>query len=73
MKNNTTQGLSNKNVLSFPKLDSLKYWKLSTVICQYNICTVNQSELLSWSSIRHAYGHPRIYQNLVASKKCSWA
>jgi hypothetical protein len=43
MKNKTTQGLGNKNLLSFPKYDSLK--------CQYNMSIqyVNQSESLSSS------------------------
>jgi hypothetical protein len=27
MKNKTTQGLGNKKLLSFPKHDSLKYWR----------------------------------------------
>ena len=31
MKNKTTQGLGNKNLLSFPKHDSLKYWRLVKV------------------------------------------
>ena len=31
MKNKTTQGLGNKNLLSFPKhIDSLKYWRLKS-------------------------------------------
>jgi hypothetical protein len=50
MKNKTTQGLSNKNVLSFPKHDSLKYWRLkSNVNSHMSIQYVNQSESLSWS------------------------
>jgi hypothetical protein len=49
-KNKTTQGLSNTNLLSFPKHDSLKNWRLksnvnSHILIQY----VNQSESLSWS------------------------
>jgi hypothetical protein len=35
MKNKTTQGLGNRNLLSFPKHDSLKYWLLNK---QYNMC-----------------------------------
>jgi hypothetical protein len=31
MKNKTTRGLGNKNLLSFPKHDSLKYWRLVKV------------------------------------------
>ena len=31
MKKKTTQGLGNKNLLSFPKHDSLKYWRLVKV------------------------------------------
>jgi hypothetical protein len=31
MKNKTTQGLGNKNLLSFPKHDLLKYWRLVKV------------------------------------------
>jgi hypothetical protein len=31
MKNKTTQGFGNKNLLSFPKHDSLKYWRLVKV------------------------------------------
>ena len=31
MKNKTTQGLGNKNLLSFSKHDSLKYWRLVKV------------------------------------------
>ena len=31
MKNKTTEGLGNKNLLSFPKHDSLKYWRLVKV------------------------------------------
>jgi hypothetical protein len=50
MKNKTTQGLGNKNLLSFQKHDSLsKYcWLKSNVnsgICQYNIW-INQSHYL---------------------------
>ena len=41
MKNKTTQGLGNKNLLSFPKHEILKT-KLSTVICQcINIIYLN--------------------------------
>jgi hypothetical protein len=48
MKNKTTQGLGNKNVLSFPKHDSLKYWRLkSNVSSHMSIHYVNQSESLS--------------------------
>ena len=48
MKNKTTQGLGNKNLLSFPKQDSLKYWRLkSNVNSHMPIQYVNQSESLS--------------------------
>ena len=48
MKNKTTQGLGNKNVLSFPKHDSLKYWRLkSNVNNHISIQYVNQSEIQS--------------------------
>jgi hypothetical protein len=30
MKKKTTQGLGNENLLSFPKHDSLKYWRLKS-------------------------------------------
>ena len=30
MKNKTTQGMGNKNLFSFPKHDSLKYWRLKS-------------------------------------------
>ena len=30
MKNKTAQGLGNKNLLSVPKHDSLKYWRLKS-------------------------------------------
>jgi hypothetical protein len=48
---NETQGLGNKNLLSFPKHDSLKYWKLlkSNDNSRMSIQYVNQSESLSWS------------------------
>ena len=50
MKNKTTQGLGNKNLLSFPKHDSHKYWRLkSNVNSHMSIQYVNQSESLSWS------------------------
>ena len=50
MKNKTTQGLGNKNLLSFPKHDSLKYWRLkSNVNSHMSIQYINQSESLSWS------------------------
>jgi acetone carboxylase gamma subunit len=50
MKSKTTQGLGNKNVLSFPKHDSLKYWRLkSNVNSRMSIQYVNQAESLSWS------------------------
>jgi hypothetical protein len=43
MKNKTTQGLGNKNLLSFTKQDSLKYWKLkSNVNSRMSIQYVNQ-------------------------------
>jgi hypothetical protein len=51
MKNKTSQGFGNKNLLSFPKHDSLKYWRLksnvnsSSVICQYNM-RINQIHYL---------------------------
>jgi hypothetical protein len=48
MKNKTTQGVSNKNLLSFPKHDSLKYWRLkSNVDSHMSIHYVNQSETMS--------------------------
>jgi hypothetical protein len=44
MKNKTTQGLGNKNLLSFPKHDSLKYRRLkSNVNSHMSIQYVNQS------------------------------
>jgi hypothetical protein len=44
MKNKTTQGLGNKKILSFPKHDSLKYWRLkSNVNSDMSIQYVNQS------------------------------
>jgi hypothetical protein len=51
MKSKTTQGLGNKILLvSFPKYDSLKYWRLkSNVNSHMSIQYVNQSESLSWS------------------------
>jgi hypothetical protein len=52
MKNKTTQGLGNKKLLSFPKHDSLKYWRpklKSNVNSHMSIQCVNQSESLSWS------------------------
>ena len=51
MKNNlTTQGLGNKNLLSFLKQDSPKYWRLkSNVNSHMSIQYVNQSESLSRS------------------------
>jgi hypothetical protein len=43
MKNKTTQGLGNKKILSFPKHDSLKYWRLkSNVNNHMSIQYVNQ-------------------------------
>ena len=42
MKKKTTHGLGDKNLLSFPKHDSLKYWRLRCNSHQY----VNQSESL---------------------------
>ena len=51
MKNKATQGLGNTNLLSFdsfPKLDSLKYWRLrSKVNSRMSIQYMNQSESLS--------------------------
>ena len=48
MKNKTTQGLGNKNSLSFPKHDSLKYSRLkSNGNSHMSIQYVNQSESLS--------------------------
>ena len=48
MKNKTTQGLGDKNLLSFPKHDSLKYRRLkSNVDSHMSIQYVNQSESLS--------------------------
>jgi hypothetical protein len=52
MKNKTTQGLGKKYLLSFPKHDSLKYWRRnvnqkSNVNSHMSIQYVNQSELLS--------------------------
>jgi hypothetical protein len=48
MKNKTTQGLGNKNLLSFPKHDSLKYRRLkSNVNNHISTQYVNQSEPLS--------------------------
>jgi hypothetical protein len=48
MKNKTTQGLGNKNLLSFPKHDSFKYLRLkSNGNSHMSIQYVNQSESLS--------------------------
>jgi hypothetical protein len=48
MKNKTTQGLGNKSLMSFPKHDSLKYWRLkSNVNSHMSIQYVNQSESIS--------------------------
>ena len=48
MKNKTTQGLGNKKILSFPKHDSLKYWRQkSNVNSHMSIQNVNQSESFS--------------------------
>jgi hypothetical protein len=48
MKNKTTQGLGNKNLLSFPKHDPLIYWRLKTNVNSHmSIQYVNQSESLS--------------------------
>ena len=45
MKNKTTQGLGNKKLLSFPKHDRLKYWRLkSNVKSRMSKQYVNQSE-----------------------------
>jgi hypothetical protein len=59
MKNQTTQGLGNKNLLSFPKHHSFKYWRLkSNVNCHINtICKSMRS--LSWS-----------FSDLFGSKWC---
>ena len=47
---NKRRGLGNKNLLSFPKHDSLEYWRLkSNVNSHMSIQYVNQSESLSWS------------------------
>jgi hypothetical protein len=58
MKNKTTQGLGNENVLSFPKHDSLKYWRLkSNVNSHMSIQYVNH-----WES--------RSFPDLVGDKWC---
>jgi hypothetical protein len=50
MENKTTQGLGNKKILSFPKHDSLKYWRLKSDVNNHmSIQYENQSESLSWS------------------------
>jgi hypothetical protein len=50
MKSKTTQGLGIKHLLSFPKHDSLKYWRLkSNANSHMSIRYVNQSQSLSWS------------------------
>jgi hypothetical protein len=50
MKKKTTEVLGNKKLLSFPKHDSLKYWRpKSTVNSHMSIQYVNKSESLSWS------------------------
>jgi hypothetical protein len=50
MKNETTQGLGNKKLSSYPKHDSLKYWNLKgNVNSHMPIQYENQSESLSWS------------------------
>ena len=47
MKNKTTQGLGNENLLSFPKHDSLKYRRLkSNVNSHMSIQYVNQLDSL---------------------------
>jgi hypothetical protein len=55
MKNKTTQGLRNKNVLSFPKHDLLKYWRLRSNVNSHmsyvnTICNSYQS-ILSLSDL----------------------
>jgi hypothetical protein len=63
-QNKTTQGLGNKNLLSFPKHDSLKYWRLkSNVTNHMSIQYVNQSEPLSWSFSRF------VRRQMVSPKK----
>ena len=48
MKNKTSQGLGIKNLLSFPKHDSLDFCRLkSNVNGRMSIQSVNQSESLS--------------------------
>ena len=56
MKNKTTQGLGNENLLSFPKHDSLKYLKLKSNVnshmsIQYVNQSINQSHYLDHFSI----------------------
>jgi hypothetical protein len=49
MKDKTTQRLCNKKLLSFPKYESIKYWRRrSNVNNNISMQYVNQSELLSW-------------------------
>ena len=43
MKNKTTQGLGDKNLLSFPKLDSLKYWRLKSNVDSQYVNTICES------------------------------
>jgi hypothetical protein len=45
MKNKTTEGLGNKNLMSFPEHDSLKYWrlKINVNVAQSYVNTICES------------------------------
>jgi hypothetical protein len=60
-KKKKTQGLGNKNLSSFPKYDSLKYWRLKNNVNRLtSIQHVNQSESLSLSfSVRRQVVSPK--------------
>jgi hypothetical protein len=65
MKNKTTQGLGNKNILSFPKHGSLKYRRLKSNVNRHmsiHLCkSINRSHLGHFTICQEANGvsnHP---------------
>ena len=65
MKNKTTQGLGNKEILSFPKHDSLKYWKLKS-----NVNSRMSIQHKIFNSLRFDYNLSPLQNNQYVNTIC---
>ena len=74
MKNKTTQGLGNKKILSFPKHDSLKYWKLKSNVNSHMSIqhkTIDTPKIVNiFNSLRFDYNLSPLQNNQYVNTIC---